>query len=336
MTFLPVPWAVEGGAENVTEGARILAYAATQAGDGVVGAGDLKVTPTATASAAVAVSTGAAIIRCRASGYAQQTYIASRPKADDFPAVAPVGGSGTRYDMVVAIVKNPWLASESWPKPVDVAKGPYVEAVVLSNVGEDAATDPVFARAYLRNLSLSAIPLAGLVLPAGTNSVLAGNIVDLRRIANPKTSRRLLVNTPAARANVPASWGSWIEPDDWLVDVPEWATHMTFVATVLGAKLDKQSSTVDGSGYGQLRLQFGDNNPRYSTSTKYDFSAPKNSGATRGTVGVADTMLVPPEWRDTLQPLILQGDELEGGNQPLYVDTSSSAYITVEFTERAV
>lgn len=337
MPFIGVPWAVEGGAENGAENARILAYAASGAGDGVITAADLRVTPTATASAAVAVSTGGAIIRCRTAGYASQSYVGSRPTADDTVPVPANGGAATAFHMVVAQVRNPWLAAETWPTPPSVTAGPYVGAYLLSNVGESAATDPVFARAYLRDRGLSAIPLAGLTLPPNTSSVLGSHIIDLRRLAQPKSQRRLLTYTPPARANVPGSWGVWIEPDGaaWELTVPEWATRVALNLTVHGAKCDKQSSSVDGKTNGALRIVFGDNNPVTTQTTRYDFDAPNNSGATRSSVGVADTIAVPVGFRDTLQPFRVEGDQ-EGGNQPLYVDTYSSVTLDVEFIETPI
>ena len=335
MTFNPVPWAVGGGAANTPESARQVAYLATQGNDGVAGFADLRVTQTPTASAAVAIATGAYVIPLRADNYQYQSYTGARPVADDFLPIPANGGAGVRCDLVVARVEDPNLATESWPAPSDPKFGPYVYPRVYTDVGAAVIASRGAARAFLRGLKHAAIPLAGLTLQASAQTVLTSSIVDLRSIAQPHAYRApALVYSPGSNVNVPGSWADWLAPTLWTVDVPDWATHATLISTVHGARVDKQSGSTAGKTAGQLRVKFGTDGAAVLTqATLYDFDAPANSGTTRQTVAAADTVTLPPAYRGTAQRIYLQGDQT-AGNQPLIADANTSAILDVEFTER--
>ena len=120
---------------------------------------------------------------------------------------------------------------------------------VLEGVPSSAITDNLAARAYLKSQGFTAIPLAGITLPASTGAVTASVIKDLRNLAQPRNAS--MVDLPAV---VHPNWLSVHGETIWpaagsTVDVPEWVTHASAQVTIAGP--------IVGTGYpadGWLRI----------------------------------------------------------------------------------
>ncbi|MDT8915765.1 hypothetical protein [Amycolatopsis sp. PS_44_ISF1] len=242
-----VPWFVGGGAHHSPEIARLLAYAATSAAEGVVTPGDLKVVPLDVPGSSVRVLSGACFALNRAAGGSQQTYISRNPSQDVVSISATGSGSG-RSDLVVARIEDPNMPGEPWANPGDPTVGPYVFTRIIPNVAPTTTTMPS---------GQSGIPLARIDIPANTGTVTTGMIKDLRKLARPRSwadyDVQAGINATGGGAEyirvTDADWRTW--PLNTLaVAVPSWATH---------AQVSVHLSGIGATGPGDVntRVQFG-------------------------------------------------------------------------------
>lgn len=237
MTFEGVPWAIGGGAEVPVEAGRLVAYAATGGADGVAVSGDLKVLPLAVPGSSVRVMKGAAMMPSRAAGTEQQSYALRNLGEDLVPITATGSGSG-RTDMVIARIEDSSIAGEPWATPVDVVNGPYAFPRVLEGVPSSAIANNRAARDYLRSQGFTAIPLAGITLPASTGTITSGMITDLRNLARPRSygePKYPAVPYPItlSTVGVDTTWPG----GGPTIDVPEWATHATARVLISGIRI---------------------------------------------------------------------------------------------------
>lgn len=254
MTWDPVAWFLGGGAQHSPEVARLLAFAATSAAEGIVTPGDLKVVPLATPGSSVRVLAGACLILNRAAGGAQQTYVA-RNISEDVKGIAATGTGSGRNDLVIAQIKDPFMPGEPWADPADVTVGPYIFTEVVPNVPTAATATPQDASAYLRTQGITGIPLAAVILPANSSVVGTAQLKDLRRLALPREKRvtvPLYTLDPQILTTVSPSWQEFPTTKP-LVDVPEWATHAHVTITV--AQLVQEPNAVNRA---DLVAQLGD------------------------------------------------------------------------------
>lgn len=335
MSWESVPWAVGGGAVVSPEVARLVAYMAANGNEGTLGPNDLKVAAMAVAGAGVDIAPGAAIVPCRTAGYAYQSYAGRNPTVDNVGVTATGAGSG-RVDMVVARVEDPWLPTEPWADPVDVAVGPYIYTRVIQNVGAAAVASKSAARAFLAAFASSSIPLAGITLPVSTAAVLGSHITDLRNVAKPRTDRRPYILNPGAKVSLSsASYVDWA--GSWSVEVPVWATQAAVFLNIYGARLDRQAAGTSGTSVGRVRIALGTATPGpvLGQGSAYDILAPGSDAVARHSLGAGDLIDIPAGYRGTVQTLHVQGIK-SSGNQNVYVDATSSITVDIEFQETAV
>lgn len=264
MAFDSTPWFVGGGAQHSPEIARALAYAATGGAEGVVGATDLKVTQLPTPGTSVRLSAGAAIMLNRSAGAggssafgSTQSYVGRAPTATDI-AVDPTTSAGGRTDLVVVRVEDPQYAP--WTAPADPVTATYFRPFIVKGV--PAATKT----AAELNLGYPAVALAKITLPASTATVTNSHITDLRRIARPRSERRLIPvyqSGNSALNQAAGVWQNWPLVASLNLEVPDWAT-------VLRAKLDIGGvQQLVGSIQGAIRLNF---QGTYTQQVGYDFN----------------------------------------------------------------
>lgn len=262
MAFDGGPWAVENGAYTSAAAARAAHYAATNGEQGITRPGDLKVTPTPTASKAVRIATGSAtLLNQQAPGESYQGL------ARSFTDVPISVNGASRNDLIIAQIIDPdfppWQESDV-PDPVN---GPYFKPHVLQGVSASTtkATDVV--------PQYSALALARIAVPASGN--ITGGITDLRALAQPHSWARNFGGPPASQVNyVPgmADGGdpftmatfSNVNPD---VYIPAWATHHDVVASAIGVRTD--GALNNGAALVRLGPQAGG---LYGPHINYDFS----------------------------------------------------------------
>ncbi|URQ05006.1 minor tail protein [Arthrobacter phage Iter] len=330
MSWDSVPWFVGGGAEHSPEVARLLAHAAVGGAEGLVTPADLKVTPLAVPGGGVQIAPGAALIRSRAAGGALQTYVARNPTTDTVTIAATGSGSG-RTDLIVAQIEDPYMAGEPWQEPSNPKIGPYVYTRVISNVPAGTTRLQDVAGYSGR----TAITLARVTLPASTGTVTAGMITDLRKLARPRTERRMTTVFPAgartAGNKLPtSSYGPWplTSAQRPAVQVPEWATRIDIAVHMSGVLFMKGTAADTVAG---IRTAFGTTTPAENGILIQD--AEDADGRYHYTL--VGTHAIPASMRGTTQYIEPQGVRTSGtGNW--YADYQSSIIVDWQFSEEAV
>lgn len=308
MSLDPVPWFVGGGAEHSADVARLLAYAATGGGSGVIGSGDFKISALPTPGGAVRASEGAAAIV--STTVAQQSYIARAPSPTDI-SIAPTGAGTPRSDMVVLRINDHNLTGGT--PPADPKVGPYVGLDVISNVGGTATTVP-------GTYALPAIPLARIDLPASTSAVTAAMITDLRTMPSSRSLRKQWAEFPAGDPGpqmVKGSYAAWPSAGK-AVQVPSWATKLIVTAHVSGVKI---TGTNQGAG---LKFEFAG-----VKAPEFGIIYGENNRATSAVVG---EFAVAPAQRGTSQSLVLTANH-STGTGGIWADYQTSLIVDYEFLE---
>ncbi|SCL32990.1 hypothetical protein GA0070616_4607 [Micromonospora nigra] len=291
MAFDPVPWFIGGGAEHSPEVARMIAYSAFRGNEGVMAAGDLAVKALDVPGTSVRVMPGACAINSRAVGGAYQAY-GGRAPSESLVEIGSTGSGAGRSDLIVARVEDPFMPGEPWSEPPDVTAGPYIFPRVISGVPAGTTTVDALGLGY------SAIALARIDLPASTGTVTQAMITDLRRVANPRRERRLIVSSPASNHDIALStFADWPSAAVKPVTVPTWATQVRIVQTIAGclAFWDKVN--------GETRVRLG---TLYGQPTLYDTNSVVGGDALDKTMVTADTLAVPSAMRGTTQDVALQ------------------------------
>ncbi|MCX5070831.1 hypothetical protein OOJ91_33845 [Micromonospora lupini] len=288
-----VPWMVGGGAQHSAEVARVLAYVACRGNEGVVAAGDLTVRALAVPGGSVTVSPGACSILCRATGQMHQAYT-GRNTTDDPVPIPATTSSGGRSDLIIARVEDPWLAGEPWPDPTDPTVGPYIRSVRVPGVPAGTTTLAQLGLGY------TGIELARIDIPPSTGTFTQAMIKDLRKIANPRRERRVVVSSPAANDDVTSTtvWKDWPGVAVKSVAVPSWATQVKMTTHVGGALIYNDKTD------GYLRNRIGA--ATFGQETRFDTNSAVAGNGIDRTLMTADELAIPASLRGTSVPIALQ------------------------------
>lgn len=293
MAFDPVPYFVGGGALHSPEVMRTLAYAATGGAEGVVTPGDLKVTPTAVPGNSVQVSVGAAVLVNRAAASANQSYVARMNTADTVQ-IAATTSSGSRTDLIVAQIEDPWLSGEPWQDPADPTVGPYVFTRVISNVPAGTTR--------LQDVSgyagRTAVTLARITIPAATATITSAMITDLRTLARPRSDRQNYLGTPVdASTTLDVNvWRNFPTNPITGIRVPLWATHAVIT-------MNTTMQYVSGNAYANVQAFMGPAGTLDSTTQFADLQidTTTSGGAYRSPLLIPNDrpFAIPAAWRGT-------------------------------------
>ncbi|MGA5411555.1 hypothetical protein ACPCSC_30410 [Streptomyces lavendulocolor] len=322
MPWDSVPWFTEGEAEHSSEVARLLAYAAFAGAEGIIGNSDLQVRALATPASKVQITTGACAIINRAPGSQYQAYAARLPSRDEVNIAAT--GSTARSDLIVARIENPYSYGETWPQPSDPANGPYVFTRVISNVPKTTT------RVKQVRSTDSAITLARIDIPANTTNITQGMIKDLREMANPRRRRVLRYMhgfngvDEVGNTRYP-SFEEFPNGCNWDIEIPEWATSATIIATWAG--LDQRNAK---DSYGHLRARLG---TLHTAITNYDCDW--EGSPQRFTLIGGGVLSIPPSLRGTVQDLVMEGCGTANTaySGVLEADGGSTMFCDIEFVE---
>lgn len=326
----PVAWAIgELGAEHSPEIARVLAYAATSGGEGVIAAGDLKVRPLATPGTSVRIGPGAMVALNRASAGRSQSFVA-RVISDENVPIAATGAGAGRTDLVALVVRDTSIAGNG-STPADPAVGPYVHAIVVPGVSASVTRLQQVAGYEFT----TGVALARVTLPASTGTITSGMITDLRQLPLQRSEREVVAlnSTGAGKVN-----GSYVSPDPlntttfktWPtvattnVNVPVWATHAVVTGTVYGAAMRT------GDVWGDLRVTLGTVSAPVSS---YDENWSGNPY--RIALGAGGTIVIPDAMKGTTVAVKIEGKR-SGGAGNLTAQAGVTSVIDVQFVERAV
>lgn len=230
---MPDVWAIDG-VEVPAAVARAVAYASSGGAEGVVEPDGLKVASLDVPSTQVRVLPGAALVLNRYPGGSLQTYAVLEQVQQTLPVVA-TGSSGGRSDLVIVRVTDTEYGSGDPGSTFEIVQG-----VPDASGAEYAAT-----------LGYPAVALARIDIPASTATITSDMIVDLRRVALPRTKRVVINREIVAPTGVESStFTEW--PDAGAsVEVPSWATTAIFRVETLAAHWGPNVT-------GELRIMFGD------------------------------------------------------------------------------
>ncbi|MFE3644873.1 hypothetical protein ACFXOM_28505 [Streptomyces sp. NPDC059169] len=322
MPWDSVPWFTEGGAEHSSEIARLLAYTAFAGAEGIIGGGDLQVKALGTPGPAVQIGTGACAVLNRSAGAAYQAYAARLPTSDQVSI--PGTGASPRSDLIVARIENPYSFGETWPNPSDPKVGPYVFTRVVSGVPNTTKSIRQVRSAD------SAITLARIDIPANTSSITQAMIKDLREMVNPRRRRVLRYMhgfngvDEVGNTRYP-NWEEFPNGCRWPIEIPEWATSATIIATWAGLE---QVNAKDS--YGHLRAKLG---TLVTSNTNYDCDWV--GSRQRFTFIGGGTVSIPSSLRGTVQDLVMEGCNTSNTSYTgtLEADGGSTMFCDIEFVE---
>jgi hypothetical protein len=261
------------GGHHQAEDVRIGVVQAAGKLEGVGGINDLAPTATGT-SGNVTVAGGACYITGDDSVF-QGMYCLIN-SGNELVAIAPTGGS-SRKDIIVARVQDPQYVGSADPDSN--------AAAIVAISGTSAAYPAVPS---------SAVLIAYVDIPASTSLITQGMITDKRTLAQPRSTRQLVVVQPAGTYAIPTGLTPALWPGTGpgsALAIPTWCSWVTIkvdVAGILntsGASLAAGIRATVGGTAGLIQSQdtaiaSGINSERISTVVAYDGVMPS---AYRGT-----------------------------------------------------
>lgn len=312
----PVAWFIAGGAVHSPEIARLVLYAATQGGNGVVEPDDLKVLPLAIPGTKVRVTPGAFVALSRFANVQHQSYGGRFPTETEVDVTA-TSSSGPRSDMLIARVKDPQYPPFSANPPEDRAVGPYVELFLVEGVSPTAET------AEELNLGYPAVELARIDMPVSTATVIESYIKPMRRLVQPRTWTESVSPTPPYGLLGATAFTQFpnVAPE---VLVPDWATEGLVRVTLSG--LSTQPAVRQS---GQLRAEFGGVAAK-TVAYEYDNDTTKNLRETLVISGTVDVRTM----QGTKRAIRVMGMRNSADPGNLGIDAASNIIYEVTFSER--
>lgn len=303
-------WAVEGGAAT-PEDARAALYKATGGNRGVSLPGDLLVRALPVPGTSIRINPGGATLPSRYPGGAGESYGTLMKVTEDLPVPATGSGAGAvRY--VIQRVTDPQFEGQP---PADPITHRYDSFAIVDS---------------LDNLEYPFVELARIDQPASTATITNAMITDLRRLAQPRSVSYVKLGAPLPNVDQVGSTGAvWPTGYAPMVYVPEWATHVSIVATLASI------GHLNGNTEGILAATVADGEMQFrSSNTNYDLDAGVNSGQ-RHTLMVGGYGAINPGLRGINVRL---GTEAARTVGPGYLTTRDGSHIVyqVTFTEEIV
>jgi hypothetical protein len=242
VTFDKAAWSIDGPITKASL-ARIAEYIGTGGAEGIVGKGDLKVSPTAPNTRGIVIAGGAGLVLNRYQGSSvNQSYAVSNTgdhtiTSGSMPAVS---ASAQEFLVLVTVgdeefsqVGHPWMPGTPIASP-DTFQ--YVRPIVYGPVSAGATVASL-------NLPFPAYAIARLNIPASATNITAGMITDLRELAQPrsKTVIRRVASPGGSTPNVSTDALTAIRPfpNGTLIGltIPDWVNRAKVFGTLDGVKL---------------------------------------------------------------------------------------------------
>ena len=308
---------VANGAEHSADLTRVLNYAATSGGNGVISAGDFQVKALPTPGGSVRVYPGAAVARNRYAGGSNQSYIIRNASSTDV-AITPTGSGGGRTDYLIVRVDDPQFGGAT---PADPKTGPYTRFAVVSSVS---------------NLAYPYVLLAKITIPASTATITQSMIDSgpaVREMANNRRKRNVRAYAvPSSTTLTLTSFatGGEVFIDPWVqtFDIPDWATTLTIQTTVNG--IQYLTGDVYGEFWGVLT------NAQGTVSTdRTVFDVTGGSGASRMSISAAAQVAVPAAMRGTTASFKVMGRKIgpSSGSATVLAKFGTNVVADLEFVE---
>lgn len=276
------PYVINGAAHSAALFRRAF-QAQNSAAEGVSLPTDFAVVPLTTPGAGFRVMPGDLVVKSRVSSRERESYHVALTEALDVPT-AGTGSSGGRTDAVIVEVLDPETPG------VPESTTDYVRVRVVQDVGGARYPDDVPGLAGVTCYIIGFIVYES----ANTSTITADMIRDGREVAVPKSKEFVFARPRVAADNTtqrflngqnsaggeffPGGAGS---PNEFQVEVPEWATHMVIDASWLSIYY-----AANRNPYGYYWVEYGDEhrshtwpeNRQYEFGTqKFSFNAPITS-----------------------------------------------------------
>lgn len=335
MTFSSAPWALDGARTSAAL-ARSASYAESGGVEGIILAGDLKVSPLDVPAAGLQIASGGALLLNRYQTLPRETYTArnvgttlldssSMPPAD--PAARSHLVCVTIGDPEFSQVGHPWMTSDPIPAE-QVETFQYVRAFVIANVPSTTTSFEELGLEY------PALALARIDVPANTSTITSDMIVDLRKVARPRRETITLHNMSVDPATyTPADVYTWFEfgsDGGWDVKVPEWATSVEFIGYVEAIGMP----AAGGRSYGYFRVAFPDAAP--VQQTLFDEQYPAQEWIHRATVNLGGSIDLPASYQGATKRIRIEYNQQAGGLVTAFADVNTNCLLQLTFVERAV
>lgn len=324
----PVPWFVGGGAQHTTNVARLVSYATFGGQEGIVGPKDLEVRELAVPGTKVRVFPGACAILNRAAGIKYEEYVGRLP-IEDTVDIAATGAGGSRTDLIVARVENPFVGGEPWDDPAEPTVGPYIFTRVIPGVPSGIKSVKELGLGY------SAIALAKVTLPPSTGTVQQSHITDLRRMAPILRQREQNIVQPSSQDTLfETTYLVWPWQLSTPTTVPEWATHVYVHASITGLAYGP------GTARGDARVDFGGvpgaiGEPLTTPGVKSQVTVFEETAAAanRATLHVGGLLAIPAAMRgNTVKVQVEARKYTSGSTTNLIADVFSTGWIDLDYT----
>jgi hypothetical protein len=315
-------------AENIRRGL----YATSKA-QGIAGVGDLKVVPLSVPGNGFRVLPGSGLVYNKYVTPIRESYSVGAATEDIFPSASMPASSGSaRSHLVAVVVGDPQYSNAghpffpaTFPGVNDPLTYQYTRTWIFQNVPAGSG------QAWLdANVPYPAMALARLDMPASTTTVQASHIVDLRKMANPR-SLDVQWNTQIAVDDLLSVSGNfvyeaWPDNSAKAVEIPDWATKAYINAWVFGSLK---------SGTGTLNANF---RVAITGGSVAPFTNLFRSSADRYNILMGAPMTIAPSERGTTQTFAIWGTVADTAtmNGVLRTDVHSSSMIHLRFVEEAV
>ena len=312
-------WALDTpGVRHAAADARALTYVATGGVSGLVASGGGGLVRTPGDSTKVRILPCSVVAVSRYPGHVNQSYSFRVPSAVDVQ-IRAAGSGGGRTDAVILRVRDRAVSGETVPS--DPNSVDYWEPQVLEGVPSSTGYTEDGIAAW-RSITYPFV-LLGVVNVAKDQSAI--NTVDVLAwpIAARKDFDQQIYNVPSAslinRKTAFQDIGERL-----YFNVPLWATHAKFQATIMGARLGGVSSRglISALSMGQT-LQ----------TTNWDIDIAPNSGSiVRSTMVVTGEATISEARRGTVQDFRLRATNETSGSL-FGVDSGSAVFLRVDFEE---
>lgn len=322
-------WAVTG-AQSSARIARLQLQSGTASGNGVVNSDHLQVLPLDVPGTSVRITSGGATILGREQTF-QGSYFAFNV-GDAELAISPTGSGGGRSDLVVLQVEDPNIDGTPWGH--DVTTDPVYYFRVIEGVSSSADTAPS---------DRTAVALARIDIPSSTATITADMITDVRVIANPRTSKVMLMQEAA---ELPG--GGWDEAGDytadferwpqnqWSIRIPEWATQAQVKAEwnlVFFSPEGGTSGTYDARGL--VRVGFIGTVNVFTEESPYNLNAFTGTNGYRTSVATGRPVDIPEELRGATVSVRMYAKGDSGQLGRLIANAGSTFLLDITFNEVA-
>ena len=312
-------WALDTpGVRHAAADARALTYVATGGVSGLVASGGGGLVRTPGDSTKVRILPCSVVAVSRYPGHVNQSYSFRVPSAVDVQ-IRAAGSGGGRTDAVILRVRDRAVSGETVPE--DPNSVDYWEPQVLEGVPSSTGYTEDGIAAW-RSITYPFVLLGVVNVAKGQSAI---NTVDVLAwpIAARKDFDQQIYNVPSAslinRKTAFQDIGERL-----YFNVPPWATHAKFQATIMGARLGGVSSRglISALSMGQA-LQ----------TTNWDIDIAPNSGSNvRSTMVVTGEATISEARRGTVQDFRLRATNETSGSL-FGVDSGSAVFLRVDFEE---